>query len=92
MNFARHSLVTIGALCTALSAATAQVGRNQSGVIDPNVYVEGPGGRIWAQPPAGGGTTFVVTLPARPAVDAVAEPAAPSWPISPAGSEAAADA
>jgi signal transduction histidine kinase len=54
--------------------------------------VEGHGGRIWAQPTAGGGTTFVVTLPARPAVDAVAEPAAPSWPISPAGSEAAADA
>ncbi|HET8776965.1 MAG TPA: ATP-binding protein, partial [Candidatus Limnocylindria bacterium] len=54
--------------------------------------VEAHGGRIWAQPTAGGGTTFVVTLPARPAVEAVAEPSAPSWPITPAGSEAAADA
>ncbi|HJP70407.1 MAG TPA: ATP-binding protein [Candidatus Limnocylindria bacterium] len=54
--------------------------------------VEGHGGRIWAQPTQGGGTTFVVTLPARPAVEPAAEPSAPAWPLGASGAEAAADA
>jgi signal transduction histidine kinase len=54
--------------------------------------VEGHGGRIWAQPTPTGGTTFVVALPARPAVDPAGVPSASAWPINAAGSEAAADA
>ena len=41
MNLDRHSLVTVAAaIGTAFSAATAQVGRNQGGVLDPNVATE----------------------------------------------------
>lgn len=54
--------------------------------------IEGHGGRIWAQPTAGGGTTFVFTLPARPAVETVDETPPAPWPVNPAGNEAAADA
>jgi DNA uptake protein ComE-like DNA-binding protein len=41
MNLARNSLVTAAAaIGVAFSAATAQVGRNQDGVLDPNVATE----------------------------------------------------
>ena len=55
--------------------------------------VESHGGLIWVEPTAGGGSTFLITVPAQGAPVTETQPATQtSWPATPGAAEAAVDA